>query len=115
YSVSIVRVAGSSGVVTAQLVQQPHVGGEPNATVNSDYTPALPATITFGDEETQKTFTFTIFNDPTLEDDEHLVLRLHTATGGATIGIVPTHDLTITNDDAPPPPFQAQTASFTGL
>ena len=113
YTVTIVRLGGNSGVVTAQLVQQ--AGGTSNANPNEDYTPALPATISFADEEVQKTFTFTLFNDSTLENDEHLVLRLHTATGGATIGSVPTHDLSITNDDAEPPPFTAEKAGYTGI
>jgi Calx-beta domain/Lamin Tail Domain/CotH kinase protein len=115
YVVTIVRVGGNSGPVTAQLVQQPHVGGAANATANVDYTPELPATIAFEDEETEKTFTFSLLNDPTLEADEHLVLRLHTATGGASIGIQPTHDLTITNDDAPPPPYKPEKAGFAGI
>ena len=76
------RTSGSVGAVSVN-----YATADGTATAGEDYT-AASGTLNWGDGETApKTFTITIANDGTKEDNETLTLNLTNATGGATLGL----------------------------
>ncbi|MEO5703099.1 MAG: Calx-beta domain-containing protein [Gammaproteobacteria bacterium] len=97
--ITVTRTGGSFGAVTADVV-----ASNGTATSPGDFT-ATTQTVSFGDgDTTAKTVTINITDDLTDELDETVTLVLNNATGDATVGTAAA-TLTITDNDAPPPPL----------
>ncbi|RMF36118.1 MAG: hypothetical protein D6759_03950, partial [Chloroflexi bacterium] len=79
-TVTVERVNGSSGQVSVQYATSGY-----SARPNDDFIPA-GGTLTFGDGETQKSFTLTVLNDTLREGDEEVIVALSSPTGGAVLG-----------------------------
>ncbi len=102
--ITVVRTNGNTGPVTVDYYTAP--GPDPAATEGTDYT-RKRGTLFFGANETIRTFSVPIIDDPIVEFDENIALVLTNATGGASLpGGTPTSsDLAvlsiIDNDFAP--------------
>ena len=68
----------------------------------SDYTPAA-GTLSFAAGETSKTFAVLITDNVYVDGNRTVNLTLSNATGGATLGVLSTTVLTITDNDTAPP------------
>ena len=79
-TITVTRTEGSLGTVTVAFAAT----GD-SATAGSDFTPTS-GTLTFGPNETSKTFAVTINNDSNAEGDEFVSLSLSTPTGGVVLG-----------------------------
>ncbi|MBE9101101.1 Calx-beta domain-containing protein [Vacuolonema iberomarrocanum] len=90
-TITVRRTDGSDGVVRVNYATQD------GTATSGDYTPAS-GTLTFGDRETQKTFTIAIADDSVEEDNETVQLRLSSPTDGADLGQAAA-TLTIRDDD----------------
>ncbi|MFL6334996.1 MAG: Calx-beta domain-containing protein [Pyrinomonadaceae bacterium] len=92
------RVGGNSVSVTVNYATS-------NGTATTTGTPgdynAASGTLTFGPNETTKSFPVTINNDTFDEPDETVNLTLSSPGGGAALGTQSTATLTITDDDVP--------------
>jgi len=93
-----ITVARSGGSASGVSVNYATANG--TAIAGSDYTPTS-GTLTFGANETSKTFSVPILNDSIAESTESLNLTLSSPAGGATLGAQATATLTIADDDAP--------------
>jgi uncharacterized delta-60 repeat protein len=92
--ITVQRRGGTTSDVTVDYQTLPE-----SATPGSDYT-TVSGTLTFLEGETRGTFTVPIINDFVGETNETVSLVLTNATGGTTLGDVPTATLTIVNDDS---------------
>ena len=92
-TITVVRDGGTAGSVTVD-----YATSDGSATAGADYT-AASGTLTFAQGEASKTFTVPILDDGNAETDETVNLTLTNATGGATLGTVPTAVLTIIDND----------------
>lgn len=90
-TITVQRMGGSDGVVSVNYAAQD------GTATSGDYTPAS-GTLTFGDRETQKTFTLAIADDSAEEENETVQLRLSSPTDGADLGQAAA-TLTIRDDD----------------
>lgn len=96
-TVTATRSGGSFGAVSA-----PYTVAGGTATAGSDYT-ASNGTLSWSDGDTaNKSFTFTVLDDSTVESNETVGVSLGTPTG-ATLGSPNAATVTITSDDTPPP------------
>ena len=94
-TLTIQRVGGSDGIATVEFAAD---GG--TATEGDDYAP-FAGSITFGDGETERTFTVETLVDGILEGSETLTIALAVPTGSQTqLGAPATSDLSIV--DSPP-------------
>jgi parallel beta-helix repeat protein len=78
--ITIVRKGGKTGSVSVDFATS-----DGTATAGSDYV-ASSGTLTFGDGETEKTFSIPLMNDQTFEGKETVNLRLSNPGGGAVLG-----------------------------
>jgi len=92
-TITVERTGGSDGVVSVAYATE-----DGTAIANDDYTPAS-GILTFGDRETQQSFTLAIADDNTEEESETLQLRLSSPTDGADLGTA-TATLTIGDNDS---------------
>ena len=107
--ITVTRVGGAASGVTVQY--RVNAGSPGTATGGGvDYT-LVPGTLTFGANETSKTFTVGIVNDTVVEGDETVGLELVNPGGGASVGTPGVAVLTIHDDDAPTFTFGAATYS----
>jgi glucose/arabinose dehydrogenase len=108
-TITVTRTGGTASGVT---VQYRVTDGDPGSATGDgvDYTLA-PGTLSFGANETSKTFTVAIVNDTIIEDDETVNLELFNPTGGLTLGAQSTAVLTIHDNDAPT--FKFGSATYT--
>ncbi len=79
-TITVERVNGSSGQVSVQYAASGY-----SAQPNEDFIPAS-GTLTFGDGETQKSFTLTVLNDFIAEGREQVFVALSQPQGGAVLG-----------------------------
>jgi glucose/arabinose dehydrogenase len=94
-TVTIVRTGGSDGTVTVDYRTV-----EGSATAGSDYT-AIPAgTVTFASGETSKTVTIAIGEDAIVEGNETFGFAIDNVTGGATLLVPRTAQVTIVDNDS---------------
>ena len=105
--ITVNRTGGSAGGVTVQYRVVP---GNPGTAGGGgvDYTLAT-GTLTFGANETAKTFAVSIVNDTLIEPDETVNLELFNPSPGLAIGPLNTTTLTIHDNDAPTFRFGAAT------
>jgi hypothetical protein len=98
-AIEVTRSGGSFGEVQVPFT----ISG--SATQNVDYTVNPAGALTFANgSATSQVITLSINNDNQYEiPDETVVLTLGTPTGNATLGTQSTHEVTILNDDPPPP------------
>ena len=110
---------GNSVTITVNLDQAP--GSEvqiPITTANqegasaADYS-GVPASITFGATDTQKTFTFTATQDTVDDDGESVKLGFDTLPTGVTEGTTNETVVSITDDDVPSVTVSFATSSYT--
>jgi hypothetical protein len=108
-TITVIRTGGTASGVTVQYRVK---DGDPGSAIGGgvDYTRA-PGTLSFGVNETSKTFTVAITNDTLIEDDETVNLELVNPTGGLTLGAQSTTALTIHDNDAPT--FRFGSATYT--
>ncbi len=104
-TISVVRAGGAE---VAASVSYSVTSG--TATVGSDFEPAT-GTLSFGVNETSKTFNVAIVNDSASEPNETVNLALSAPTNGATLGPPNAAVLTIANDDLPAT-FRFSAASY---
>ncbi|MBI1733651.1 MAG: SBBP repeat-containing protein [Candidatus Rokubacteria bacterium] len=108
-TITVTRTDGNaSGVSVDYTTGEPTEPGVLAATAGADYV-ATSGTLTFGANETSKTFTVRILNDTTAEGDENVLLTLRDAVGNAALGVRPTALLTIVDDE---PNFSFAARSF---
>jgi|GEM_PF-2645670 len=107
-SSSIAETAGSV-IVTVQRTNAFPAGesvhyqtASGSATSGADFT-ATSGTLTFAAGEAQKTISIPIVNDAVVESDESFTVVLSNASGGASLGGILTHTVTIQSDDVGPP------------
>ncbi|HEX7313436.1 MAG TPA: Calx-beta domain-containing protein [Pyrinomonadaceae bacterium] len=98
-TITVTRTGGSAGAVAVQ-----YVTSDGTASAGSDYEPLSDGLVWADGDATDKTFTVTVNGDTTFEPNETVNLTLNSPSGGATLGAPNTAVLTITNDDAAPPP-----------
>jgi subtilisin family serine protease len=97
-TVSVVRSGGTAGGVSVDYVLDPADPG--TATEGADFTlPGLPHTLEFAPSQSVRTFTISVLNDPDVEPNETVRLRLQNPGGGATIGSPGLATVTIVDDD----------------
>lgn len=94
-TVTVNRTGGGASGVTVDYA----VTGGSATGGGVDYTLAA-GTLTFGVAETARTFEVTLIDDPLSEPDETIQIQLSSATGGATLGAIQQHTLTILANDA---------------
>ncbi|MCF6219372.1 MAG: hypothetical protein L3J94_11600, partial [Gammaproteobacteria bacterium] len=97
-SITINRVGGSDGAVSVNWRTQ-----DATATSNQDFERINWVSLTFADGETSRVETITIVNDDAVEADERFNIELGNPAGGASLGVLTTTAVTITNDDSAPP------------
>lgn len=93
--VTVVRTGGSYGTVSCQY--STIVGGSASAGV--DYQ-TRSGQLTFGNGQTSRTFNIPITDDPNVEPDETIFVRISGAAGGAVLG-VSNAVVTIVDNDTP--------------
>jgi hypothetical protein len=93
--VTVNRVGTAAGVTVDYATGNPGT-----ATAGADYL-ITRGTLTFGANETTKTFTIRILNDSRDEPNETLTVTLSNPSGGATIGTPASALVTITDEDVP--------------
>jgi hypothetical protein len=94
-TITVDRVDGSSGVVSVHYATR-----DLTANAETEYVPTF-GTLVFNDGELVKTFNIQLIAAPTFEPDQEVNLILSNPTGGATLGIPSTDELTIRNALAP--------------
>ena len=92
-TVSLNTAPGSETVISLTTVEQ---GGASDA----DYS-GVPASLTFGSNDTQKTFTFSAIQDSVDDDDESVKIGFGTLPGGVSAGSTSETTVTINDDDKP--------------
>ncbi len=97
-TITVSRVGGSSGAATVAYSTQ-----NGTATAGADYVTAVGTLSWTNGDAAAKTFTVTVNDDATDENDETVALSLTNATGAA-LGTPSTATLTIVDDDAAPVP-----------
>ena len=96
-TITISRTNGSAGGIVVQ-----YTTGDGTATAGQDYS-TTAGSVTFGANETTKTFTVPVINDSRNEDPtESVNLVLSNVAGGASLGTPQTAVLNITDDDPLP-------------
>jgi hypothetical protein len=94
-TITVVRTGGTFGAVSATA----------STSVGTANTPAdfgqVTTTVSFGNNETSKSFTVPIAQDALVEGNETVNLALSNPQGGATLGAQSTAVLTIVDDDQP--------------
>lgn len=94
-TLTVTRVGGGASGVTVDYA----VTGGTATGGGIDFTLAA-GTLTFGTAETGRTFEVTLTDDLLPEPDETIQIQLSSATGGATLGTIQQHTLTILASDA---------------
>jgi len=94
-ALSVTRTDGLDGAIS---VDYRILGG--TATLMSDYIFA-EGTVTFNDQEQQKSLMLSITDDRAVESTETIILSLSNPSGGAALGNPRTHTITIQDNDAP--------------
>jgi len=102
-AITITRTGGSNGAIS--VVVTPNNGsaitsGAQGAIAPGDYNKS-PITVSFANGQTSKTVAIPIIKDTTIEPNESLNLKLTNPTGGATIGLQNSANLTIINQNVP--------------
>ena len=92
-TVSLNTAPGSETVIPLTTVEQ---GGASDA----DYS-GVPASLTFGSNDTQKTFTFSATQDSVDDDDESVKIGFGTLPGGVSAGSTSETTVSINDDDRP--------------
>lgn len=101
-NVTVSRVGGSDGTVTAQyrtLDGAPGIAGDQTAYAGADYS-SRNGTITFGQGETSKVISIPITNDTRVEKNEYFRIELRSPAGGAKLGAIAKAVVTIVEDDS---------------
>jgi len=103
-TITVTRTGGSSGAIGVNYVFAGGTAtGASSCSAGVDYA-ALSGTLNWANGDTApKTFNVTICEDLLVEGNENFLSFLNTPTGGATIGTQSSTDVTITDNDAPPP------------
>ncbi|MEO1209023.1 MAG: Calx-beta domain-containing protein [Cyanobacteria bacterium J06638_20] len=107
-TITVQRTGGRDGAVSVNYATQD------GTAIAGDYS-STSGTLTFGDRETQKTFTIAITDDAAEEDNETVRLRLSSPTDGADLGQAAA-TLTIRDDDGSgvfPPDVDIQSSPVT--
>jgi subtilase family protein/Calx-beta domain-containing protein/CARDB protein len=111
--ITVNRTGGAASGVTVQYRVVPLPGDPGTATGGGvDYTLAT-GTLSFGANETAKTFAVKIVNDTVIEVDETVRVELINPSTGLIIGAQDTTTLTIHDNDAPTFKFSAATYTVT--
>ena len=97
-SVTVTRSGGTSGDISVDFTTT-----DGSATAGSDYSSAV-GTLNFLDGETSQSFSVSIIDDTSIEGDETFDVALANPTGGASLGSQDTAIVSITDNDAAPPP-----------
>ena len=97
--VTVTRTSGTTGTVTVAYATANGVGSN-GATFPADYT-QTSGTLTFLDGETSKLIIVPIIDDSVSESPKFFSLSLSNPTGGATLGIQTSIQITIGDDDKP--------------
>ena len=105
-SITITRIAGSTGAVSVRMITMDGSAGA------ADYT-ATDQIVTFADGETSKVVSIPITNDSIDEDNETINLGLTQPAGGALLGIQATAVLTISGLDETTPTLSTATSGTT--
>jgi hypothetical protein len=100
-TITVTRLNGSSGSVSVD-----YTTADITATAADDYASAS-GTLTFPDGQTSRSFTINILDDTDYEGDEDVLLELSNAAGGASLGSPSSAVLTITDNDPPSGPEDA--------
>ena len=79
---------------------------------DSDYS-GVPATLTFGSSDTEKSFTFTATDDAEDDDDEIVNIGFGTLPNGVTAGTPGEATVSITDDDVPSVTISFEQAEYT--
>jgi hypothetical protein len=93
-TITVTRTNSSDGAVSVE-----YATSDDTATNPDDYTQSTGTLYWSDGDDAGKTFTVSITDDATVEDDETFSLTLSNATGGASIGEPATAVVTITDDD----------------
>jgi len=103
FSVTITRVGGSDGDVSALLAVVVAPNDDLAAEEGADYTAPVDRQIIFpAGDSTPRSLTFAITDDVEAELDETISLELSAPSGGATLGAQTVSVLTILDDDYDP-------------
>ena len=98
-TISVTRSGGTTGAVSVS-----YATSNDTATAGSDYT-AASGTVSFTNGQGgTKTIPIALLSDDAVEGSEKFTIALTTPTGGATLGSPASADVTILDDDSPPPP-----------
>jgi hypothetical protein len=101
-TITVLRVGGNSGTATVDYATSNGTAtAGASCSAGVDYLPASGSLTWNNGDFNPKTFTITICNDGSNEDDETINLSLTNAAGTGSLGSQPTATLTILNDDAP--------------
>jgi Calx-beta domain-containing protein/Kelch motif protein/galactose oxidase-like protein len=103
--VTVRRIGGFGTTVTVQ-----YATSDGTATAGQDYT-TVAGTLSFGPDDTSKTFAVPILNDTVTEGPETLDLTLSNPGGGAVLGAPSAAVLTILANDTPRVQFSSATYS----
>jgi hypothetical protein len=97
-TITVTRTGGSFGAVSVDYATM-----DGTATASTDYT-ATSGTLTFADgDTTSQSFTIGIIDDADYEGDEAFSVNLSNITGGASLGAQTSAQITISDNDPPPP------------
>jgi glucose/arabinose dehydrogenase len=96
-TVTILRTGGSDGTVTVDYRTV-----EGSATAGTDYTAIGAGTVTFAPGETSKTVTIAIADDTIAEGNETFGFAIDNVTGGATLLVPRTAQVTIVDNEGQP-------------
>ena len=110
---SSVAVTGSSSAPTPERsVTIPISKTNQGGAVDADYS-GVPASVSFGAGETEKTFTFSATQDSDDDDDESAKLGFGTLPTGVSAGSPNEATVSITDDDVPAVTVRYEQASYT--
>ncbi len=101
-SISLVRVGGSEGEATVVVSAT-----NGTATAGADFT-ATASAVTFGNGETNATFTFPVLDDSNFEGPETVRLAIRSVTGAATLAGQTNALAIIVDNELPPTPGSLQ-------
>jgi ribosomal protein L35AE/L33A len=108
--ITVTRKDGSSGAVSVEF----STADDDSAEAGKDYIGASGITLSWGDgDDSDRTFNIGIIDDNIIEGDETFILTLENATGGATIGLPNTAEVTIVDNDPSSDPGTLQFSSAT--
>ncbi len=93
--ITVKRIGGSSGEVTIDYTNNP------GSAWQGHYDADLHGTLTFGDGETEKTFTVTTKRFTEVTGDLFFTVDLENAGGGVVLGFIPSMKITIRDLDDP--------------